>query len=184
MKKILAFFLVVCMLAALSGCSGKMTATEKFLISVKKMDFTAMKNELIPDENLGSLYLKLETVPEEDTLLALRSLYALTHYTMGEISELRGGVRMVNVTLKVPDMERICNLVRVEAMVSANSAEQIIADMIADGSIINTMMLENTFSVKMKEENGVWKIPYEDKENEAFAQALAIENMIEFFIKY
>ncbi len=184
MKKIVAFFFAVCMIVSFAGCSGKMTSAEKFLLAVKKMDFSAMKNELVPDEKLGSLYLKLDAVPQEDTLLTLRNLYALVHYTVGEVSEAQRGVQTVSITLKVPDMERICNLARVDVMASANSAEKIIGDMIADGSITQSMMLENTFSVKMTEENGVWEIPYGDKENEAFAQALAIEDMIDFFIKY
>ena len=184
MKKVLAFFLAACMLVLFVGCSGKMTPAEKFLLAVKKMDFTAMKNELIPDEKLGSLYLKLETAPQEDTLLVLRNLYALVHYTIGEVSEAENGVKTVRITLKTPDMERICNLARVEAMASADSAEQIVGNMIADGSVSGSMMLENTFSVKMTEADGVWKIPYGDKENEAFANALAIEDMIAFFIKY
>ena len=183
MKKILAFFLAVCTFFMFVGCSGKTTSAERFLLAVKKADFAAMKNELIPDDKLGSLYSKLDSVPAEDTLAALGKLYALVHYTVGEISEERG-VQTVSITLKVPDMERICNLAKVEAMASANSAEKIVGDMIADGSVAKNMMLENTFSVKLTEENGVWKIPYGDKENQAFAQALAIEDMIDFFVKY
>lgn len=184
MKRIFALFLAVCMLSLFAGCSGKMTAAENFILAVKKMDFTAMKNELVPDEKIGSLYMKLDSVPQEDTLLTLRNLYALVHYTIVEVSESTGGIKTVRMTLKVPDMERIRNLTRVEAMVSAESAEKIIGDMIADGSIEESMMLENTFSVKMTEENGAWKIPYGDQENEAFTQALAIEDMLDFFIKY
>ena len=184
MKKIFAFFLAVCMIVLLCSCSAQMTSAEKFLIAVKKMDFAAMKSELIPDEKLGSLYLKLDSSLQEDTVLTLRNLYSLIHYTIGEVSEAKNGVQTVSVVLKVPDMERIRNLARVEAMVSANSAENIVGDMITNGSIGQSMMLENTFTVKMTVENGIWKIPGGDKENEAFVQALAIDDMIDFFIKY
>ena len=184
MKRILALFLAVCTLVLFSGCAGKMTSAENFLLAVKKMDMTAMKNELVPDEKLGSLYLKLDSAPQEESLSALRELYALMHYTMGEISENGNGVKTARVTLKTPDVERICSLVKVQAMVNADSAEKIVTDMIADGSVAGTMMLEKTVTVKMTEENGVWKIPYGDKENEAFADALAIGDMISFFIKY
>ena len=184
MKKIIALLLAVWMLFSLTGCSEGMTSAENFLLAVKKMDMTAMKNELVPDEKLGSLYLKLDSAPQEESLSALRELYALMHYTMGEISENGNGVKTARVTLKVPDVERICSLVKVQAMVNADSAEKIVTDMIADGSVAGTMMLEKTVTVKMTEENGVWKIPYGDKENEAFADALAIGDMISFFIKY
>ncbi|MBQ3489023.1 MAG: hypothetical protein IJA86_00350 [Clostridia bacterium] len=184
MKKIIAFVLVLCSICMLAGCSGKMTSAENFLLAVKKMDFSAMKNELVPDDKIGSLYSKLDSDLGEESLLTLRNLYALTQYTIEEISEESGGEQSVKILLKVPDIEKICDHTRVQAMVSADSAEKIVGDMIANGSVAKTMMVEETFFIKMKKEDGVWKIPYADAENKAFAKALAIENMIDFFIKY
>jgi hypothetical protein len=42
------------------------------------------------------------------------------------------------------------------------------------------MMKEYTVSVKMTESDGVWKIPYGDKENVDFVKALALAEMIDF----
>jgi hypothetical protein len=184
MKKIIAFMLAVCVLFSLTGCSGSMTSAERFLLAVKKMDFAAMKNELVPDETFGSFYLKLDTKPEEDSVLALRNLYALIQYSIGEISEENADEKTVEVTLKTLDAKRICDQTRAKVMASAKSAEQIVGEMISDGSVAKTMMTEGTFTVKMKKTDGEWKIPFEDAENKAFAEALAIDDMIDFFIKY
>ena len=182
MKKIIALLLAVWMLVSLTGCSESMTSAERFLLAVKKMDFEAMKNELVPDQKLGSLYLKLDADVDEAALSALRNLYALAQYTIGEISEETGAEKTVEITLKIPDMERIREQARAKVMVSSETAEKIVGDMIADGSIPKTMIVESKFSVKMVKTEDGWKIPY--AENKDFAQALAIENMIEFFVKY
>ena len=182
MKRILALFLAVCTLVLFAGCAGKMTSAENFLLAVKKMDFEAMKNELVPDQKLGSLYLKLDSDVDETALSALQNLYALAQYTIGEISEESSAEQTVEVTLKIPDMERIREQARAKVMVSAETAEKIVGDMIADGSISKTMIVESTFSVKMVKTEDGWKIPY--AENKDLAKALSIENMIEFFVKY
>ena len=182
MKKIIALLLAVWMLFSLTGCSEGMTSAENFLLAVKKMDFEAMKNELVPDQKLGSLYLKLDSDVDETALSALQNLYALAQYTIGEISEEGSAEKTVEVTLKLPDMERIREQARAKVMVSAETAEKIVGDMIADGSISKTMIVESTFSVKMVKTEDGWKIPY--AENKDLAKALSIENMIEFFIKY
>ena len=184
MKKIIAFMLAVCVLFSLTGCSGSMTSAERFLLAVKKMDFAAMKNELIPDEAFGSFYLKLDADLEEDSVLVLRNLYALAQYSIGEISEENANEKTVEITLKTPDVKRICDQVRAKVMASADSAEQIVGEMIADGSVGKTMMTEGTFTVKMKKTDGQWKIPFEDEANQAFAEALAIDDMMDFFAKY
>ena len=184
MKKIIAFMLAVCVLFSLTGCSGTMTSAERFLVAVKKMDFAAMKNELVPDETFDSLYLKLDTKLEEDTVLALRNLYNLVQYSIGEISEEQADEKTVEITLKVPDMKRICDQTKAKVMATANTAENIVGNMIADGSIAKTMMTENTFTVKLKKTDGEWKIPFEDAENKAFAEALVIDDMMNFFMKY
>ncbi|MBR5187872.1 MAG: hypothetical protein IKW18_05320 [Clostridia bacterium] len=182
MKKIIALLLAVWMLFSLTGCSEGMTSAENFLLAVKKMDFEAMKNELVPDQKLGSLYLKLDSDVDETALSALKNLYALAQYTIGEISEEGSAEKTVEVTLKIPDMERIREQARAKVMVSAETAEKIVGDMIADGSISKTMIVESTFSVKMVKTEDGWKIPY--AENKDLAKALSIENMIEFFVKY
>ena len=185
MKKIIAFILTVCILLfSLAGCSGSMTSAEKFLLAVKKMDFSAMKNEMVPDETFGSLYLKLDTVPAEDSVSALRDLYSLVQYSMGEITEESADEKTVEITLKTPDIKRICEQTRAKVMASSDSAENIVGAMISDGSIAKTMMTEMTVSVKMTKTDGEWKIPFGDKENKTFADALAIDDMMDFFVKY
>ena len=184
MKKIITFMLAVCILFSLAGCSGSMTSAEKFLLAVKKMDFSAMKNEMVPDETFGSLYLKLDTAPAEDSVLALRNLYSLVQYSMGEITEESANEKTVEITLKTPDVKRICEQTRAKVMASSDSAENIVGTMISDGSIAKTMMTEIRVSVKMTKTDGEWKIPFGDKENKEFADALAIGDMMDFFVKY
>ena len=185
MKKIIALVLAVWMVFSLTGCSENMTSAERFLLAVKQMDFTAMKNELIPETKLGSLYVKLDSglSLEEESMRALCDLYALVRYSVGEITEESGKEKTVEITLKLPDMQRIRDQVKAKVMVSAETAEKIVGDMLADGTIEKTLIQESTFSVKMiRTDDGEWKIPYEENKN--FAEALAIENMIDFFIRY
>lgn len=185
MKKIIALVLAVWMIFSLSGCSENMTSAERFLLAVKKMDFASMKNELVADEKLGSLYWKLDSdlALEEESQIALRNLYALVRYTMGEISEENTTEKTVEITLKVPDMKRIREQVKAKVMASSGTAETIVGEMISDGTIEKTMILESTISVKMtKTDDGEWKIPYAANKN--LAGALAIEDMIDFFVRY
>ena len=183
MKKTIALVLIVALCCPMFGCSGKMTPVENFLLATKKMDFAAMKAEVLPDETLGSFYLKLQRASSlsEDSLRVLRDLYSLVQYTMGEISSEEGGEKTVSVTLKIPDMERIRTLSEAQILVSGDSAEDVVEDMLANGSVSKSMMKEYTFAVKITEADGGWKIPFGDKANAAFAEALALAEMIDFF---
>ena len=183
MKKIMALLLIAGICCSLFGCVGKMTPVENFLLAVKKMDLAAMKTELTPDETTGSFYLKLQSLRASDaeSLRVIRDLYALVQYTMGETAAAQNGAKTVSVTLKVPDMERIRSLAEAQNLVSGDSTEKIVGDMIANGSVTKSMMKEYSFAVKITETDGVWRIPYGDKENAAFAEALALADMIDFF---
>ena len=145
-----------------------------------------MKNELVPDESIGSLYRKLQNTSDigEDSLRVLRDLYSMITYTVGESSESENGIKTVQITMKIPDMERIRSHVQTKILVSADSAETIVGNMIADGSIAKGWMSEHTFSVELKETDGVFKIDYDSKANAQWKEALAIEKMIDLFIIY
>ena len=181
MKKLVAFILVICLACALFGCAATMTPVENFLVATEKMDFSAMKAELVPDERVGSFYLKLKNMNPltEGSVEALKSLYGYMEYTMGETSPAENGAKTVSVKIKIPDVERILTLAKAQLLVSGESAESIIMAMIDDGSVKNTLK-EATFTVKMTETDGVWKIPYGDKENADFVKALSLAEMIDF----
>lgn len=183
MKKWIACILIVTVCCSLFGCLAGMTAVESFLVATGKMDLTAMRAELVPDETTGSLYRKLQnTALTDGTITVLRDLYALVHYTIGEVSAESNGEKTVSVALRVPDMERIRSLVSAELLVSGDSAEKILGNMIAAGTISQNMMKEYTISVKMTKSDSVWKIPYGDKANADLAKALALAEMIDFMI--
>lgn len=180
MKKTIALILIVAIGCSLTGCFQQMTPVENFLLAIKKMDLAAMRAEMVPDETAGSAYRKLGNADlNEESLQALGELYSLVQYKMGEVSS-DGDVKTVSVTLKVPDMERIRSLAMTQILVSGDTAATVIGGMLADGSVSQNMMKEYTLSVKMTETDGVFKIPYGDKENAAFAKALAIAEMIDF----
>ncbi len=180
MKKTVAFLLIVAISCLMFGCLEKMTPVENFLLATGKMDFSAMRGELIPDEATGSLYRKLEQAdPDEEALQVLRDLYSLVQYQIGESSS-DGKKKTVSLTLKVPDMERIRSLATAQTLVSGDSAAAVVGEMLADGSVAKNMMKEYSLSVTMTETDGAFKIPYGDKENADFAKALSIAEMIDF----
>ena len=180
MKKTIAFVLIVAISCSLFGCMAKMTPVENFLLATKKMDIASMRAEIVPDETVGSLARKLENADiDEESLQALKAIYALVQYTVGEIST-EGNVKKVAVTLKAPDMERIRALTSTQILVSGDTASAVIGEMVEDGSVSKSMMKEYSVSVKMIQTDGVWLIPCGDKENADFVNALAIAEMIEF----
>lgn len=181
MKKWIACMLVLAVCCSLFGCLAKTTAVERFLAATVKMDLSAMRAELIPDETTGSFYRKLQNASlRDEAVSALRDLYALVQYTIGETTTQNGGKQTVAVTLKAPDMERIRSLIDAQMMVSGDSPEKILGDMLEDGQISGNMMKEYTVSVTMTESDGDWKIPWGDKENADFAKALSLGEMIDF----
>ena len=90
------------------------------------------------------------------------------------------GEQTVEITLKVPDFERILSLAKAQILVSGDSAASILEDMLSDGSISKSMMKDYSLSVKMTETDGDWKIPYGDKENADFVKALSLAEMLDF----
>ena len=183
MKKWIACILIVAVCCSLFGCLAGTTAVESFLLATGKMDLSTMRAALVPDETTGSLYRKLQnTGLTDDAMTVLRDLYGLVRYTMGEVSAESKGEKTVTVTMQAPEMERIRSLISAELLVSGDSPEKILGDMLAEGTISRNMMKEYTVSVKMTESDGVWKIPYGDKANADFAKALALAEMIDFMI--
>ena len=181
MKKWIACLLIVAMSCSLFGCLAKMTPVENFLLATRKMDFTSMQNEIVPDEKTGSFYLKLQNVKaDEDVLRVLKELYSLVKYTMGETVSVSENEQKVSLTLKVPDMEKIRTLANAQILVSGNAAHAVVGNMIESGSISDSMMKEYSLSVKITKTESGWKIPYGDKENADFVKALALAEMIDF----
>ena len=182
MKKWIACILIVAMSCSLFGCLAKMTPVENFLLATVKMDFASMQNEIVPDEKMGSFYLKLRNLKQtdEEAVRVLKELYSFVKYTIGETVSVGENEQKVSLTLKVPDMEKIRSLANAQILVSGDSAYVVVSNMIANGSISDSLVKEYSFSVKItKTENG-WKIPYGDKENADFVKALALAEMIDF----
>ena len=181
MKKWIACILVIAFSFSLWGCISKTTAVENFLLATGKMNFAAMRAELVPDEKAGSMYTKLQKISlDEETLDVLIEVYSLMQYTIGESSSENAGEQTVAITLKVPDIERILSLAKAQILVSGDSAASILEDMLSDGSISKSMMKDYSLSVKMTETDGDWKIPYGDKENADFVKALSLAEMLDF----
>lgn len=182
MKKWIACILIVAMSCSLFGCLAKMTPVENFLLATMKMDFTSMQNEIVPDEKMGSFYLKLQNwkQTDEEAVRVLKELYSVVKYTMGETVSVSETEQRVSLTLRVPDMEKIRSLANAQVLVSGDSAYAVVGNMIASGSISDSMIKEYSLSVKITKTESGWKIPYGDKENADFVKALALAEMIDF----
>ena len=182
MKKWIACILIVAMSCSLFVCLAKMTPVENFLLATMKMDFTSMQNEIVPDEKMGSFYLKLQNwkQTDEEAVRVLKELYSVVKYTMGETVSVSETEQRVSLTLRVPDMEKIRSLANAQVLVSGDSAYAVVGNMIASGSISDSMIKEYALSVKITKTESGWKIPYGDKENADFVKALALAEMIDF----
>lgn len=177
MKKILCLQLVFIFIFVFCACSAQMTAVENYLIAVKNMDMEGISGSLGgEDRNLEILDRNLNEEEEE----ALRKLYALMQYSMGEQTE-ENGARFVDVTLQIPDVQRIFELVDKQILVSAESAEKLVLDMIESGAVEKTMMIEKKISVKMIESDGKWLIDSGDA-NKDFFDAVGLELVMGSFV--
>ncbi len=178
MKKIACLLLTAVFLTVLCGCSTQMTAVENYLIAIKKQDFEGAANTLSGKEQHleASLYQNLN----EDEKEVLQKLYALMQYSIGEETE-ENGVKFVSVNLKTPDVQRIFALADKQILVSAESMEKIVSDMIDNGSVAKTMMSEKTFLVRMTENDGKWLVD-SGKVNQAFFDAVGFETVVRSLI--
>lgn len=181
MKKMVCLCLVLMLFFVFCSCDAKMTAAENYLIAVKQLDEKGIQSSLImSDEALQRCF---DHIGEEEKT-ALSELYALTVYDIGE-TKTASGSKYVEVSVKLPDMEKILSLAKMQILVTAESAEQVVHTMLADGTIAKTMMKQSDFYVKMTENaDGEFLIDRNDEENKAFFDAIALENMMTFFLNH
>lgn len=183
MKRLLSICLIFCFAVSLSACSGDMSPVENALIAVKSMDMEAFSSYMTSDSEavlsriIGAFKTSV-SVEEQETM---KSLYALIRYTMGEESSVAGGTKTVTVTAKIPDMARVRTLAEKKILVSAETANSVISEMLASGEITSHYMLDVTWQIVVREEDGKWLIPYSDKANDAFVSALYLAEMTAFF---
>ncbi len=185
MKKFLSLCLIVCIVFSMSACGTEMSPAENALIAVKALEmedfFDCMtSNADTASVRIQSLYASLE----ESEKISLRSLYALLQYTIGEETEETGDAKTISVTVKHPDMDRIKTLAEKKLLVSAETAQKVISDMMESGEISGYYMAEETFELLLKKEDGKWKLSYADKANETFFEMLYLTEMISFFAQH
>lgn len=163
-----------------------MSPAENALIAVKAMDMDAFSSYMTADSQttLSRVIGTFETGVSEEERETLKGLYGLIRYTMGEESEASGETKTVSVTVKIPDMERVKSLAEKKILVSAETANAVVSEMLESGEIANNYMLDVTWQITMKEEDGGWRIPYSDKVNEAFVGGLYLSEMFTFFAQH
>lgn len=186
MKRLLSVCLILCFVVSFSACGAKMTPVEEALIAVKSMDAEAFSVCMTSDSEmaLSRIVGMVKADITEEERATLQSLYGLIRYTMGEESEEMGGVKTVKVTVKLPDMARVRTLAEKKILVSAETANAVVSEMLASGEIEGNYMLEAVWEVKMTEEDGKWLIPYTDKANDAFVSGLYLSEMLTFFAQH
>ncbi len=186
MKRLLSVCLILCLVVSFSSCGAKMTPVENALIAVKSMDMEAFSACMTSDSEtaLSRIVGAFKADISEEERATLQSLYGLIRYTMGEETEASDGVKTVSVTVKIPDMARVRTLAEKKILVSAETANAVVSEMLASGEIEKSYMLETVWEIKMIEEEGSWLIPYTDKTNDAFASGLYLSEMLTFFSQH
>lgn len=186
MKRLLSVCLVLCFVVSFSACGAKMTPVEEALIAVKALDAEAFSACMTSDSEtaLSRIVSTVKTDISEEERATLQSLYGLIRYTMGEESEAMNGAKTVKVTVKLPDMARVRTLAEKKILVSAETANAVVSEMLTSGEIEQNYMLETVWEIKMTEEDGKWLIPYTDHANDAFASGLYLLEMLMFFAQH
>ena len=177
MKKMVCLLLAAVFLIVLCSCGTQMTAVENYLIALKKMDFEGVMNTVSEsNQNLENLYKNLNDEEKE----TLQKLYGLVQYTIKEETK-ENGVRLVDITLKIPDVKRIFELTDKQILVSAETASKVVSDMIDSGTVSKTLILEKSFTVQMIESDGKWRIDSGDA-NKEFFDTIGFEKTMHFFV--
>ena len=184
LKRLLSLCLVLCLTVSLFACADGMSPVENALIAVKSMDMKTFSSCMTSDSEMMlsriADALASETDEERETM---KSLYGLIRYTMGEESAEKNGEKTIAVTVKIPDMARIRTLAEKKILVSAETANAVISEMLTSGEIEGYYMLDMTWQITVREEDGKWLIPYNDKVNADFVNALYLVEMTAFFAK-
>ncbi len=184
MKKILSLLLIAAMAMMLFACGGSMNPAETALIAVKKLDLEAFSASMTADSETALSRLKTaKAALDASETETLTRLYAMITYTMGEENESDQG-KTVSLTVKLPDMARIITLTEKKSLVSAQTAEEIVSEMLESGEIAAAYMLEKTWELTVCKEDGAWKLPYTDKANAALVNDLALAEMFSLFTIY
>ena len=183
MKRLIAFSLILCLALVFSACSNEMSPVENALIAVKGMDVNAFASYMTSDSEaaLSRIVTSFETGLTAEEKETMKDLYSLIRYTMGEEVSLSEDTKTVTVSVKIPDMARVRTLTEKKILVSAETANDVISGMLESGEIAGYYMLDATWQIVMKKEDGNWRISYADKANESFVSALHLTEMTAFF---
>ena len=185
LKRLLSLCLVFCLAVSFFACTDGMSPVENALIAVKGMDMAAFSSYMTSDSDmmLSRITDALETGADDEERETLKSLYGLIRYTMGEESAEKNGEKTIAVTVKIPDMARIRTLAEKKILVSAETANAVISEMLVSGEIESYYMLDAVWQITVREEDGKWLIPYNDKVNADFVSGLYLAEMTAFFAK-
>ncbi len=182
MKKIISLVLVFCLTMLFFACGNGMSPAEEALIAVKQADIDGFYTYMTADSATSlTRILNLSKSLDDEGRASMKSLYALLQYTMGEETKHADGTKTVSVTVKIPDMARIRTLAEKKILVSAETANAVIDEMLKSGEIAKAYMLEEIWEIDMREEDGAWKIAYADHDNAAFVNGLYLAEMLTFF---
>lgn len=183
LKRLISFCLILCLSLGFSACSQDMSPVENALIAVKNMDVNAFASCMTSDSeaSLSRIVTSFETGLAEEEKETMKNLYSLIRYTMGEEVALSEDTKTITVSVKIPDMARVRTLTEKKILVSAETANEVVSDMLESGEIAGYYMLDATWQIMMKKEDGKWKLSYADKANETFVSALYLAEMTAFF---
>ncbi len=171
------------MIFGMVSCMETMNPAENALIAVKSLDIDAFYGYMTSDADsmrVCDAYEKLSQTERE----TLKTLYGLIQYTVVKESAVSNGMKTVEMTIKHPDMERVRTLADKKILVSAETAEAVILTMLESDEIAGHYMLSESFEIVLKEENGKWKVAYQEKENQAFLEMFYLSEMFSFFIQH
>ncbi len=150
------------------------------MIALKNYDFSQFVGYMSEsDAQTVSRLTELDARLSAQERSALSRLYGMIHYTVGETAE---GIESMTVQLEltIPDLSRIHAIADKTLLVTAQTAEAVILEMLESGDIEKNYMKKCSVAVWMTKEDGAWKLMYGAKENADLRGALYLSEMLTF----
>lgn len=182
MKKVVSLLFLLSVLLLFACCTAEASPAEAFLSAVKECDIDAMSEWMTSETaSVGDRLREYDGQLDFEERETRKRLYANLSYTIDGEEQTDGGGRTVTVKLIIPDMERILEYANAQILVSGGTANEVIAQMLDDGTVAEDCMTEETIGIHFEQQDGSLHIPYSEMKNAELVRLLSLEEVFRFF---